>query len=301
MLTKTLPAILCALFLSSTSAAQTFEAPPRPEQSKSKFTFDFRTPQPGGAVKITADKQEIVRDEYALLTGNVKMIYGDVHLSADKVTYNQVTKDVTAEGNVIIDQGPQRLASVKAIYNLETKTGTLFTAKGSLEPSVYFTADQIEKLDANTYQLTNGVFTSCDIDNPEWSFRLASGRITANDYARLRNISFRAKRVPLFWTPYIVWPTKADRSQGFLIPKPGYNNEFGGYIKTAYFLPFGEWADATVRADLFSSGALGAGLNARYVPTRAIDGKLDTFVVRDPGEDRRDLPFRKASWEWKYA
>ena len=294
--------ILAASIFTGSVAAQTFQEPPRPQpQPKSKFTFDFKTPQRGGTVTYSANNQTFVKDEYGQLEGDVKIATGDVKVSADRVTWNQKTNDITAEGNVVIDQGPQRLSATRAIYNLDSKTGTFFTARGSLEPSIYFTAEKVEKVGPSSYQLTNGVFTSCDIDNPQWSFRLASGLVTANDYARLRNLSFRAKRLPLFWSPYIVWPTKDDRSQGFLIPKPGYNNEFGGYLKTAYYLPYREWADATIRADLFSSGALGTGVSGRYKPSRSIDGKLETFIVRDPGEDAAGLPARAESWEWKYA
>lgn len=299
--------IFLVLILLSASGvpAQTFQdaGQPRP-RSGSKFSFDFKTTKPTGAVRIEVapgGKQEYVRDEYVILEGDVKITYGDVSIRGDRIEYNFESGEAVADGNVVIDQGPQRLSASSAHYNLKTETGTLLDAKASMEPSLYFTGDKIEKLGEATYRLTNGVFTSCDIEDPEWSFRVDSGTITLDDYARLRNISFRAGGVPLFWTPYIVWPTKAERSRGLLIPKPGYNSDFGAYLKNAYFIPFGESADATIQTDVFTRGLVGAGIEARYVPTRSIKGEFNGYVLRDPGNDLPDLGARDEQVEWKYS
>ena len=131
------------------------------------------TIQEGGRV-------EAQKDEYSIFEGGVTIEYQDIKLAADKVTFNQRTRDVVAEGNVIIDQGPTRVTATQAIYNLDTKTGTFFNATATMEPSMYFSGDRIEKIDADTYRMSNGIFTSCDLDRPAWSFHVGS----AVDYVR---------------------------------------------------------------------------------------------------------------------
>ena len=172
--------------------------------------------------------------------GGVTIEYQDIKLVADKVTYNYRTKDVVAEGNVIIDQGPTRITATQAIYNLNSKTGTFFNATGTMDPAMYFSGDRIEKVDEDTYRLTNGVFTSCDLDRPAWSFHVGNADVTLDDYAHMRNISFRARDLPIFWTPRLIWPTKRDRSQGFLIPRARFTDKFGTRLENGYFMPFGE-------------------------------------------------------------
>lgn len=281
--------MLAFLFATTQLSAQTLPPLKRP-QSKGKFSFDLRK-QEGGTAKVQADKQEAVRDEYVILEGNVRIDYQDVKVTGDKVTYNLKTKDVTAEGNVIVDQGPQRLSGDRAVFNLESKTGTVFRARGTFEGAGSFSGERIEKVNDNTYHLTNGVFTSCDIDDPDWSFRLGRGVVTLDDYARLHNLTFRAGRVPIIWTPYIIWPTKRDRARGLLIPKIGANNRFGFYLGNAYFIPIGKSADTTLFADYYSKGYYGAGTEIRYKPTTQINGKAIGHVVQDPEND---------SIEWKY-
>src|SRR5512140_1187838 len=247
---KRIRATLFCLLFSSAAFAQTFPTQSSPSdrfyKQDSKFSLKFDSSKKGGTVTWKANRQEFVREDYAILEGDVKISYQDVTLSADRATYNLKTKDATADGHVILDQGPRRITAERAVYNLESQTGTLFDATGAFDPSVYFVGEKIEKLVPQTYRLTNGLFTSCGLDDPSWSFRLSSGLLTVDDYARLRDISFRAHKIPLFYTPYLKWPTKADRSRGFLIPRPGYSNQFGGFLRTQYFIPFGQHADTTI-------------------------------------------------------
>lgn len=280
------PAVLVAVL--SISLASSLLA-----QQPGRFKFDFALPEKGGEVQIQADRQEIAAEEYLILTGNVSVLYGDIKVAADKVTWNERTRDVVAEGNVIIDQGTRRLTARRMVYNLATETGTLFDATASLEPSIYFRGERIEKISQDTYRLVDGVFTSCDIDDPEWSFQVGSGEVTIDEYARLRNVAFKAGKVPVFWTPYIVWPTKQDRARGFLTPRVGFRSRLGSYLGTSYFVPIGESADLTAIGDIHTEGYYGLGADVRYIPSQAVSGKLSTYAVTDPEFDHEI--------EWKYA
>jgi LPS-assembly protein len=262
---------------------------------KPKFEF-IPGPKPGGGeVKVTVAEggvTEIQKDEYSISQGGVTIEYQDIKLVAYKVTYNYRTKDVVAEGNVIIDQGPTRITATQAMYNLTSKTGTFFNATGTMDPSMYFSGDRIEKVDEDTYRLTNGVFTSCDLDRPAWSFHIGNADVTLDDYARMRNVSFRARNLPIFYTPRLIWPTKRDRSQGFLIPRAKFTDEFGTRLETGYFIPFGDSWDATLYADVSTENYFGGGLEMRYVPSENV--KIGDFRARFVN----NAPEKRL--EWKY-
>lgn len=270
---------------------------------KPNFRF-LPGPKPGGGeVKLTVEgNTELQKGEYAIMDGGVTVEYQDIKLVADKVTLNYRTKDVTAEGHVVIDQGPTRVSATQAIYNLDSKTGTFFNANATMDPSMYFSGDRIEKVDEDTYRLTNGVFTSCDLDRPAWSFHVGNADVTLDDYARMSNISFRAKGLPIFWTPRLIWPTKRDRSKGLLIPRARFSDKFGSRLQMGYFMPFGESVDATLYGDISTADYFGAGLELRYVPSENV--KIGDFrghvvnntvreVVGTEVEQRNQL-------EWKY-
>ncbi|MDQ3282564.1 MAG: LPS assembly protein LptD [Acidobacteriota bacterium] len=281
-----------ALLLASTAAAQ---FPQQPAPQKPNFRF-MPGPKPGGGdVKITVDEggtTELQKDEYSILQGGVTIEYQDIHLRAEKVTYNFKTRDVVAEGQVVIDQGPTRISATQAIYNLDSKTGTFFNANATMDPAMYFSGDRIEKLDQDTFRMTNGVFTSCDLDKPAWSFTVGNADVTLDDYARMSDIRFRARGLPIFWLPRLIWPTKRDRSQGLLIPRARFTDRFGARLENGYFIPLGESVDATVYADISTASYFGTGVDLRYVPSENVKiGDLRAHAVNN---------VRDKTIEWKY-
>ena len=266
---------------------------------KGRFSV-VKPPQKGGEAKWTAAKQTFEKDEYYILEGNVKFTYEDINFAADKITYNVKTQDVTAEGHVILDQGTTRLSGNQSVFNLETKTGTFFNATGSMEPAMYFTGEKLEKLNEDTYRLTNGVLTSCDLDSPSWSIGVKRADVTVDDYARMQDATFRIHRFPIIWMPRLIWPTKGDRSQGFLIPRvsfsscnPASAHCFGNRFELGYFIPVGDTVDATLYGDLSSTGYNGFGVDFRYRPSSDVKlGELNAYVVHDILDHKK---------QWNYA
>ncbi|MEK6373120.1 MAG: LPS assembly protein LptD [Acidobacteriota bacterium] len=269
----------------------------QPKKLGAKFQF-APGPKEGGCKEVEwgtdpAGRTEFVRDEYVILERAVYLKCQDIKLTADKATYNFKTHDAVAEGHVVIDQGPVRLTGDRAVFNLDSKTGTLFNATGAMAPDMYFTGEKIEKTGDQSYRLVNGIMTSCDIDRPSWSFHLASADITLDDYAHMRGVSFRAHDIPLLYTPRLVWPTKRDRSRGFLLPRINFSDTFGTRLETAYFMPFGDSVDATASLDLSEKSYNGGGVNVRYRPSENVtQGDFDAYTVHDVEADAQ---------QWKYS
>src|SRR5262249_52917244 len=268
-----------------------------PKSVGKKFKF-APGPKEGGCKEIEwgyaeGGHAEFVREEYAIIEKGAYVKCQDITIRADKMTYNFRTKDSVAEGHVIVDQGPMRLTGDRSVFNIDTKTGTLFNATGAMAPDMYFIGEKIEKTGDTTYRLTNGMLTSCELDNPSWSFHVAIADVTLDDYAHMQDVSFRAHRVPLFFTPRLVWPTKHDRSQGFLMPRLMFSSEFGTRLETSYFVPFGDAVDATAYADLSTTGYNGGGVNVRYRPSPNVkQGDFDVYTVRDKKADTQ---------QWRYS
>jgi len=284
------PAVLRFLVLAlAASSAFPQTQPPK------RFKFTPANVEKGGEVKWTiapGGRVEMEKDEYAIFEGGVTVEYQDIKIVSDKLTLNQRTKDVVAVGHVIIDQGATRVSADHAVYNLDSKTGTFFNSTASMEPSLSFSGERVEKLDEDTYRLTNGIFTSCDLDRPAWSFHVGSAEITLDEYAHMRNVSFRARDVPIFWAPRLIWPAKRDRSRGFLIPRAQFSEAIGNRIELGYFVPFGESVDATLYAEVNDKGYSGGGATIRYLPSQNVKlGQLDAFTIHDPEAGRQ---------QWKY-
>lgn len=269
---------------------------PAPNPDQIEFNLKFPEEEGGGSASGSAGDLEYVRDNYAVLTGAVKIKYQDVDLQADRAEIDLLTKIVTATGNVIVDQGPRRMAGETLEYDLDTKTGTLTNATAHVAQDYFFTGKELAKISETQYTVKNGVFTSCSQETPDWSFRLSEALVEVDGYARVHNASMRAKKLPIFYTPYILWPVKSDRTSGFLIPNIGYSDRRGASVGLAWFQTLGRSYDTTVHLDMYSESYLGIGNDFRYRPTEGTRGELIAFAVRDP-EDLVDEEWRwKAEW-----
>ena len=277
-------------------------AAPAATQDRITFNLPFPEEQGGGEATGSAAALDYQREDFATLSGGVELKYQDVLLRAAEVSIDLETKEVTAMGDVIIDQGPTRLTGSTATYDLDTKTGVLRNATGSAPDGIRFSGEQVAKVGEDVYEIDKGVFTSCEGPSPAWSFRIGHGRIRLEDYARVRNVSMRVKKAPVFYLPYVVWPTKTDRTSGFLVPKVGNSNDRGTYLGLAYYQVLGRSWDTTLFADLYTKDYLAAGQEVRYHPTEGTQGRLRGWAIDDPlrddirwkvrwDHDTRDLPF----------
>lgn len=266
---------------------------PDPLADQIEFNLNFPADQGGGSASGSAGNLEYVRDNYAVLTGDVKIKYQDVDLRADRAEIDLLTKIVTAQGHVIVDQGPRRMAGDTLEYDLDTKTGTLTNATAHVAQDYFFTGKELAKISETEYTVKDGIFTSCSQETPDWSFRLSSALVEVDGYARVHHASMRAKKLPIFYTPYILWPVKSDRTSGFLIPNIGYSDRRGASLGLAWFQALGRSYDTTFHLDLYSEEFLGIGNDFRYRPTEGTRGEFIAFVVRDPEEVVDE------EWRWK--
>lgn len=281
-----------------TATAPAVPAPPPgpPGAGPDRIDFDlkFPTEKGGGATSGSAESLEYQREDYAVLTGEVHLRYQDIEIQADTAEIDLTSKKVLALGNVVLDQGPRRLSGKSLEFDLATKTGTMAEAQAAVTPDYYFSGARISKIGDATYRVENGVFTSCSQKVPDWSFKVKKATIEIEGYARATSATMRAKKMPVFYTPYLLWPVKRERSSGFLVPNFGYSDRRGSLIGLAYFLEMGRSYDMTFHVDPYSKGYLGLGDEFRYRPSEGTRGDFQGYAVRDPNA----LPGEN-EWRWK--
>ncbi len=251
-------------------------------KEKSRFEIKLKTPKPGGPVKIAA-KQENCHEDLNLCVaeGDVVVEYQDVKIRADKLTFDRRTNLVVAEGHVVIDEGATRMAGTRGNFDLNQKTGTLEEAEADLEPTFHVIAKTISKIGEDTYDIEDGIFTACAVPHPAWSFAMKKARITMDDYARMKDVTFRAGRLPILFSPYLLWPTKEGRVSGFLVPGLGFNSTRGAFVGLTYYWVTGRSTDVTSELDLYSKGVIGLGEEVRWAPSDESAGVFQGFVIRD--------------------
>ncbi len=264
-----------------------------------RIVFEFKVPasRGGGVITGTAETVETSGETEVTLSGEVEIKYRNLTFKAERVVLHRDTMTVQAEGDVIFDQTSRRVAAERADFDLATETGTFWKASAFAEPDQYFTGEILIKTGDQTFEIEDGVVTSCTGDQtPDWSFRISKAKVEVGGYARLTNARMRMKKLPIFYWPYMIWPAKAERSSGFLIPNVGYTNQRGAVLGLAYYQVLGPSADVTFHLDGYEKRYLGAGAEFRYAPAEGTKGELVYQALSD-----RDASQTETRMVWKHA
>lgn len=244
-------------------------------------------------VVLHAQVQEFVQEKTWRGSGGVQIRYQDISVKADEMDLDLQTLELRAFGNIVLDQGANRLACERIEFNLREKVGTLYQVSAFFAPTYYFRGEELEKLSETRYRFHRGTFTSCQTPedgSPPWSIDVRDAVMELEGYGHFRGAAVRAKGIPVFYTPRLVWPVKRERAFGLLTPNFGHNSRRGSYFGTALFMPIGRSWDTTTYVDIYSKGYLGLGQEVRWAPAQNAKGDLVIDTVRD-----KDT----GNWEWK--
>ena len=207
------------------------------------------------------------------ISGGVVVVYDGDILKAKSGKYDANSKVLVLSGDVvIISKDGKRVNSKTLRINLDENKIVFKDLFLIDKQDIWFVAKDAQKRDEQV-KLQNALFSSCSVDNPDWSIGFSKATYdTKSKELRINNAVAYIKQVPVFYFPYLYLPLSHDRKTGFLIPSFSYSNEEG----LSYIQPF-FWA-LSKREDLeFEMQARlnrGAGLFATY---RLVDTK-DSFL-----------------------
>jgi LPS-assembly protein len=230
-----------------------------PEKPPRRVSWDADTQSKNGSV--------------FLLAGNVEVHYENHVLRADRISYDEDTHELTAEGNVKLTGGEndEYLAASHGSYNLKTGTGRFYDVKGSVglhgaattaEPGgktglvtpnpFLFWGREVVKTGPRDYDVYDGGVTSCALPRPDWM--LTAGRLSLNeDKAQAKGSVFHLLGMPLLFLPYVTHPVDTQQRQsGILIPVLGQSSTKGWIIGEQVYVTLGRSADVTMGLQYYS-------------------------------------------------
>jgi LPS-assembly protein len=244
--------------------------------------------------------------------GDVELESGDAKIYADDVEYWVNEDRVLATGNVVYNQGNNRVAADRAIFNVKTRLGTFYNAFGiaGVQPprptggpgtvvapqmtgqdtDVVFFGDEIEKIGPKKYRIKNGGFSTCVQPTPRWDLSADTIVLNIDHYTLLRQAILKVKGVPLLYLPILYYPTKEDgRATGFLLPTYSTSTILGQSIQVPFFWAINRSHDATVAYEWFSKAGRGMDGQYRYNLGLGSDGNFRAHLL-DQGVATYTLP-----------
>jgi len=256
--------------------------------------------QPGGVtVRAGGEEATVVADQLQqvggatdllIAVGNVEITRGQTRLLADRVELNRDTGQAVAQGKVVFYDGPDRLVGERIDYNLKTGTGVVYKGSAASAPFYHLSGERMDRVGDSIYEVRRGVFTTCEGDDPPWSFRFGSGTADLDDIVYGRDASFWVKGIPVLpWVPFFAAALRRERQSGILFPEFGQSSRKGVFTRIPYFWAIDDSQDLTVTLDAYSERGVGLEGDYRYVMSRDQRGELAVFGVNEFLRNERDL------------
>jgi LPS-assembly protein len=252
---------------------------------------------------IEADRIDGVSQKQLTATGNVVLQQGDTTLTADTIKYDQPADTATAEGHVRLDRGGDIVTGKTMLLKLQQETGqvtapTFLFSKSPTRPKMRFeahgTATRLELEGPEQERLFNATYSTCAPGDNEWTLKI-------RELALDRNANVGTgyggivdfKGMPILYLPYMTFPLNNERKSGFLPPSFGSSSNSGAEIAVPYYWNISPDTDATITPKLFSKRGLQLGTELRYLRPRAI-GQLEAEFL--PNDRRADRSRQFISW-----
>ncbi len=249
-------------------------------------------PAGGEQATVVADQMQQLGGvtDLMIAIGNVEITRGQTRLLADRVEINRDTGQAVAQGKVVFYDGPDRLVGDRIDYNLKTGTGVVYNGSGVSAPYYHLSGERMDRTGDSIYEIRRGTFTTCEGDDPPWSFRFNSGTADLDDIIYGRDASFWVKRVPLLpWVPFFAAALRRERQSGFLFPEFGQSTRRGYFAKVPYYWAIDDSQDLTVSLDTFSARGVGLDADYRYVLSRDQAGELSAFGITEAFRGSRNF------------
>ncbi|HVE60209.1 MAG TPA: putative LPS assembly protein LptD, partial [Chitinophagaceae bacterium] len=209
----------------------------------------------------------LVADKKMILYGKTRTTYQDIILNAPKVEFDEQTNILTAvsekdsAGYILtrarFEQGENKFESDTIQFNFKTQKG--LTKKTFTQQDEFFVqGGAIKKVNTNTIFISEGRFTTCNLDEPHFDFRSRRMKVVNNKVAVTGYVQLAFEDVPIpkpIGLPFGIFPLDRGRRSGLLPVRATTTEQFGvGLEGIGYHKVLNDYYDVTIRGNLYSYG-----------------------------------------------
>ncbi len=202
-----------------------------------------------GEAVIEADSLVGQKDRQLEATGDATLRKDGKLIRADKLLYLPNTREVDAEGAVVLEQVQGDKVSGPHLHmDMESGLGKMeqpqFQFQGAFGRA---DADTMEVQDKQHYSLSNAMYTTCPAGNDDWRLNMGSLQLDrAEQIGTARDASVEFMGVPFIYTPWMDFPLDDHRTSGFLSPTYGATSNSGLDFSLPYYWNIAPNMDATI-------------------------------------------------------
>jgi lipopolysaccharide assembly outer membrane protein LptD (OstA) len=227
-----------------------------------------------------------IADREMYLYGSSEISYQKTDLTAANTKVNFESGEVEAEGvpsdtsekyintPVLKDKG-ETYEGFRMKFNFKTQRGFIATAQTENE-GAYYTGTKIKKVDKDTYFIQDGIYTTCDKDDPDYYFYAPKMKVIQKQQVVAEWIWLFVGDVPFpVPLPFAVFPLESGRRSGIIPPVFGDDGTYGKYFaRFGYFWAISDYMDWNLTGDYYTRGSYRANTRFRYAERYNFNGSI---------------------------
>lgn len=231
-------------------------------------------------------------DSSIILTGNSKVIYQNMNLISHRIIYNTARDYVFAEGDSvhtadssyykdppILSEGAEKIVGYKMEYNIKSRKGRITYGDTEFE-GAYYSGGDIRKVTDEVLYVKDGIYTSCNLVEPHWSFKADKMKMITRDKVFARPVILYIGDLPVGALPYYVFPIKKGRHSGFTTFELGNFERGERFIRNVgYYWAASEYWDLQGTLDYFEDSHTALNVVGRYALRYKLTGRISGSFV----------------------
>ncbi|MGH7343202.1 MAG: LPS-assembly protein LptD, partial [Candidatus Rokuibacteriota bacterium] len=227
---------------------------------------------------------------------------GAASIRANSVAFDELSGRGVAEGDVVIEDGPDTLEAARVELDIHAFEGVIFEGRLRSE-GTGFEAEgaRIEKTGTATYRFRDGRFTTCDCPpgtRDPWALCTGEAELEVEGYGTARDVRFEVFDVPVLWVPWLLYPVKVKRQSGLLLPEFGVSSRHGVELGLPVFVAAGDPVNLTLTPRWLQKRGAKGDVEVEWVSGAESEGAVFGSFLHDQDVDAHSAsePFGPDRW-----
>lgn len=232
--------------------------------------------------------------ERTIARGHAVAITESAYIEGDEIEIDHRNNIIYARRNVTVRMNGDEIHCEAMTYDIKSGVADLQDAYGiaknvtlyhdPIEDALYFWARRI-RWDGKVMRLIKATLTTCDLPLKKQHYFITGNviNIYPGDRMEIRKARFYYKNKEILGRELLVLQLHPRRRPNF-VPQPGYNTQYGAYIKENFSFALGPQTYGRIFADLYQKNGIGKGLELTYTPTSRILGNFSYYDLAAPAK-----------------
>lgn len=301
------------------SLAEQLGINPSVKDSLAETVPNARPKRPRGDIETTIDykaRDSIffdLQNQMMYLYGESNIDYGDISLSADRISLDYVTNNIQANytldsagkkvGKPVFTEKQDVYETDDIKYNFKSKRA-LINGVITEQDGAFMHGEKVKKNEKDEMFIRGAKYTTCDHAYPHYYIKSSKLKVIPNNkvVSGPFNLYFGEIPTPIGF-PFGMFPQPKEKASGIIFPSYGEDQQRGFFLRNGgYYFDINDYVDLKLTGDIFTNGSYGLQSVSTYRKRYAFSGNFNLRYNKTNSTQFEDDSFSKDFWlNWSHS